>query len=82
MVLICFGMATLGLSGCSSECTEADLKAKLEALSGEIEHLAKSGDMKALQKFSQKAAAIYQSTQNKDDMQAACEAVDDLLGEF
>ncbi|TDR22800.1 hypothetical protein [Marinicella litoralis] len=75
-------IAVLGLSGCGSECTEEDLKAKLLELSEKVQGLAASGDMTKLIEFSQKANQISQSMQGGDDIQAACEAADDLLDEL
>ncbi len=72
----------LGLSGCGSECTEDDLKNKLQQVAVKVQALATSGDVTKLMEFSQKASRISQSTQGDSDLQAACQAADDLLDEL
>lgn len=75
-------VAVFGLSGCGSDCTEEELKEKLQELTVEIQGLAADGDMSKLMEFSQKAQKISQTTQDEDNIQAACEAVDELLDEL
>ncbi len=74
--------AVCGLSACGSDCTEDDLKDKLQELSVKVQDLAASGDMAKLMEFSQKANQISQSMTSGDDIQAACDAADDLLSEL
>lgn len=74
--------AVVSLSGCGSECTEDDLKDKLQELSVKVQGLAASGDVTKLMEFSQKANQISKSMQGDNDIQAACEAADDLLDEL
>lgn len=75
-------VAILGLSGCGSECTEEDLKDKLQEISAKVQEMAASGDMAKLMEFSQKASKISQPKQGDNNIQAACDAADDLLDEL
>ena len=76
------GIAVLtifSLSGCSSTCTEEDLQAKSMELAAKVQELATSGDMGKLMEFSQKSMKISKAASEGGDIQAACEAADELL---
>ena len=76
-------IAVLGLSGCSSTCTEEELQQKLMDITAKVQEMATSGDMGKLMEFSKKANEISQGMKgDSDDLQAACQAADDLLSEF
>jgi len=81
-LLLISGVAVIALSGCGSACTEDDLKDKLQELSVKVQGLAASGDVSKLMEFSKKASEISKSMQDGNDIQAACEAADDLLDEL
>ena len=71
--------AVLTLSGCGSECNEEVLK----EITVKVQDLAATGDLSKLMEFSQKAGKISQSMQGGgDNLQAACDAADDLLDEL
>ena len=75
-------LAIFSLSGCSSTCTEEDLRAKSMELAEKVQHLATSGDMGKLMSFSQKSMKISKAASEGGDIQAACEAADELLAEL
>ena len=75
-------VAVLSLSACGSECTEEELGEKLQEISTKVQNLAASGDMAKLMEFSQKASKISNLSQGDSDLQAACQAADDLLDEL
>lgn len=75
-------VAVLGMSGCGSECTEQELQEKMQEMTVKIKDLAASGDMSKMLEFSTKAQKISASMQGEDNIQAACEAVDDLMAEL
>ena len=70
------------LSACSSTCTEEDLQAKAMELAEKVQQLAASGDMNKLMAFSQKSMKISKAVEAGEDIQAACEAADELLAEL
>jgi outer membrane murein-binding lipoprotein Lpp len=75
--------AVLTLSGCGSECNEEVLKEKMQEITVKVQDLAATGDLSKLMEFSQKAGRISQSMQGGgDNLQAACDAADDLLDEL
>lgn len=76
-------VAVVGFSGCSSTCTEDELQKKLMEITAKVQELATSGDMGKLMEFSKKANDISQGMKGgEDDLQAACEAADELLSEL
>ena len=73
----------LALSGCGSECTEESLKEKLQDISVKVQDLAASGDVSKLMELSMKASKISQTMQGGgENLQAACDAADELLDEL
>lgn len=80
--IIITALAAITLSGCSSTCTEEDLQAKVMELSEKVQKMATSGDMNKLMELSQKSMKISQAAQKGDDLQAVCEAADELLAEL
>lgn len=81
--LVLAAVAVVGFSGCSSTCTEDELQQKLMEVTTKVQELATSGDMGKLMEFSKKANEIGQAMQgSQDDLQAACEAADELLSEL
>lgn len=81
--IILASVAAVALAGCGSACTEEELQEKLMDITAKVQELATSGDMAKLMEFSQKANKISQGMKgSQDDMQAACEAADELLSEL
>ncbi|MCB1582723.1 MAG: hypothetical protein R3E90_16025 [Marinicella sp.] len=77
------GVAVVGLVGCGSDCTEQELQDKLMEITTKVQELAASGDMGKLMEFSKKANEIGQAMKgSKDELQAACQAADELLSEL
>jgi outer membrane murein-binding lipoprotein Lpp len=77
------GVAVVSFSGCASDCTEEELQEKLLKITSKVQELATSGDVAKLMDFSNKANEISQAMKgSKDDLQAACQAADELLVEL
>lgn len=71
------------LSGCGQSCSEEVLKDKLEEVSEKMQEIMQSGDMGKLMSI----AAYTQKLNNlqnvdQDNLEPACEAVDELLAEL
>lgn len=75
-------LLAFGLSGCGSDCSEESLKEKSEEISKKVEALAAAGDMQKMMEFAGKAMQISSAMQDSDDLQAACDAADELLDEL
>ncbi|WP_154222215.1 hypothetical protein [Marinicella rhabdoformis] len=80
IITLCLAATTI--SACSSTCTEEDLQAKAMELAEKVQKIAASGDMNKLMAFSQKSMKISKAAEAGDDIQAACEAADELLSEL
>lgn len=71
------------LSACDAPCTEEVLQDKLEEVSAKMQKIVESGDMGKLMSiaaYSQKLNKLRDV--NKDNLEPACEAVDELLAEL
>ena len=77
-------IVTMGslISGCASECTEEDLKQKGLELTQKLQEAATSGDMSKIMSMTQKMQKLKAMSNDKDDLQAACNAMDELLDEL
>lgn len=69
------------LSGCSKSCSEADLKAKVEAVTSAMTQLASTNPEK-MQEVSKKLMEASQKFQGADSMAEACAFYDELLAEI
>jgi len=71
------------LSACDAPCNEQVLESKLEEVGEKMQEIAESGDMGKLMKvaaFSQKLSKLQGA--DKNNLQPACDAVDELLAEI
>ena len=81
--MVCATVAMVALSGCSSTCTEDEMQAKLLEITEKVQDIAATGDMGRLMELSKKANDIGMRMKgSEDDLQAACEAADELLSEL
>jgi hypothetical protein len=76
-ITICFNLA-----GCSSECTEDTLTQKSLELTEKLQEAATSGDMSKIMTMTQKMQKFKNLANDKDNLQAACDAMDELLDEL
>lgn len=82
MKILLILVAVVVLTGCGSQCTEDDLKEKIQEVTVKVQALATSGDMGKLMEFSKRANEISKTMQGGDDIQAACDAADELLNQL
>jgi hypothetical protein len=75
-------IASVQLIGCGEECTEETLNAKGEELTEKMQEVAASGDMKKIMGLAQKMGKFKNLVNDPDNLQAACDAVDELLAEL
>ncbi len=73
----------VSLTGCDAPCTEEVLQDKLQEVSEKMQDIVESGDMGKLMSiaaYSQKLNKLRDV--NKDNLEPACEAVDELMAEL
>lgn len=81
LLVAAFGLSTV-LTGCGSSCSEAEARAKAEAVTKALTELA-SKDPSKMQAISKKMMEGAQKFQGGDaDMEAACKFYDEILAEI
>lgn len=81
LLVAAFGLSTV-LTGCGSSCSEAEVKAKAEAVTKALTELA-SKDPSKMQAISKKMMEGAQKFQGSGaDMEAACKFYDEILAEI
>lgn len=82
MKLMVVALSAVMLAACGSSCNEDVLKKKMTEITEKMQKATLSGDMSKIMSLSKKFQSISAKAAQSGDMQAACDAADEILEEL